>query len=105
MSLTPRQRAVFVAFFILAFAGAAGAQAVRGTVHVASGNAPAAYAIVVFSQGGAEKARAITDANGFYYVRNLPAGAYDVKVLRQNRERTSQVQVPSAGGTFDFRAP
>ena len=90
-------------FFI--FAGAVAAQTVRGKVRLDPHGEPARHVIVVFAQQGAEKARVITDAQGFYYVPKLSPGAYDVKLMRQNIVQTRNAQVPAAGGTFDFRIP
>jgi hypothetical protein len=101
MTTTLRQCAVLGALFFFVFAGTAAAQTVRGTVR-SSGNAPAAYVIVVFSQGSREVARVITDSNGFYFVRTLPPGRYDVHILRQNKDESRKIEVPPAGGTFDF---
>jgi carboxypeptidase family protein len=89
----------------LTFTGAAGAQVVRGTVRMERGNAPAAHVIVTFSQAGREKARAITDPSGFYYIRALAAGAYDVKILRPNGVEVREARIAPAGGTVNFRIP
>jgi hypothetical protein len=102
MSSTLHRCVVFGTLICFALAPAATAQTVRGNVRLASGNAPAAYAIVAFTQGGREKARTITDPDGFYYIRNLPAGSYEVRILRQKSVETKNVQVPAAGGTIDF---
>jgi len=88
-----------------AFASAVAAQTVRGKVRLDPRGEPARHVIVVFVQQGAEKARAITDARGFYYVPNLSPGNYDVRLLRQNTVQTRNARVPAAGGTFDFRIP
>jgi hypothetical protein len=101
MTMTLRQCAVLGALLYFVLAGTAEAQTVRGTVK-SNGNAPAAYAIVVFSQGGREAARVITDSNGFYFVRTLAPGRYDVHILRQNKDESRKIEVPPAGGTFDF---
>jgi hypothetical protein len=101
MTTTLRRCAVMGALLLFVFAGTAEAQTVRGTVRL-NGNAPAAYAIVVFSQGGREVARVITDTNGFYFVRSISPGRYDVHILRQNKDEVRKIDVPGAGGTFDF---
>lgn len=101
--MTSRLRRCFLLGALLAgFAGACAAQTVRGTVRVESTQAPAAHAIVVFSQGGREKARVITDADGFYYVSRLAPGKYDVKILRKSGVHRRIVQVPPAGATIEF---
>jgi hypothetical protein len=80
----------------------ASAQSVQGAVRQAS-NAPAAYAIVTFNQNGQEKARAITDADGNYYVRKLTAGRYDVRILSKSSVDSQSATVAATGGTFNFR--
>lgn len=102
MTSTLRQRILLGILLCFAFAAVSTAQTVRGNVRLAATKAPAAYAIVTFSQGGREWARTITDADGFYYVKSLPPGSYEVRILRQHFVDTKSVQVPPAGGTFDF---
>jgi hypothetical protein len=80
----------------------ASAQSVRGTVERASGGG-APYAIVVFSQNGQEKARAITDAAGNYYVRQVAPGKYDVTVMSRAGNASQAVTVPASGATLDLR--
>jgi Carboxypeptidase regulatory-like domain len=99
---TLRRSIVLCALLLCVFTGAAQAQTVRGTVRASAGNAPAPYAIVVFTQSNREVARVITDQNGFYFVRSIPPGRYEVHIHRQNNDTAEGVDVPAAGGTFDF---
>jgi hypothetical protein len=80
----------------------AGAQSVRGSVERASGG-PAPYAIVVFSQNGQEKARAITDSAGSYYVRQVAPGKYDVTVMSRAGNTSQVATVPASGATLNLR--
>jgi Carboxypeptidase regulatory-like domain len=97
-----RRFATLATLLYFTFVAAAEAQTVRGTVRVSAGGAPAQYALVVFSQGGHEMARVITDQNGFYFVRSLSPGHYLVHIHRQNNDETRSVDVLPAGGTFEF---
>jgi hypothetical protein len=90
------------ALLALGWISAASAQSVRGTVERASGGG-APYAIVVFSQNGQEKARAITDAAGNYYVRQVAPGKYDVTVMSRAGNASQAVTVPASGATLDLR--
>jgi hypothetical protein len=99
------RRVAMGALLFFTLASVSEAQVIRGNVRLRSTSAPGAYAIVIFSQGGSERARTITDSDGNYYVR-VPVGAYDVKILRQGKTANlDRVQVSASGETFDFRVP
>jgi protocatechuate 3,4-dioxygenase beta subunit len=78
------------------------AQTVRGSVERAAGG-PAPYAIVVFSQNGQEKARAITDSAGDYYIRQVAPGRYEVTVMSRAGNTSQAVNVPASGATVNLR--
>ena len=80
----------------------ASAQSVRGNVERAAGG-PAPYVIVVFAQNGQEKARAITDSAGSYYIRQVAPGAYDVTVMSKGGNTSQKANVPAAGATLNFK--
>lgn len=94
-------RACALAAFLFVSAGAS-AQTVRGSVERAAGG-PAPYAIVVFSQNGQEKARAITDSAGNYYIRQVAPGKYDVTVMSRAGNTSQAASVPASGGTLNLR--
>ena len=94
-------RLLLLAGLSLAASGAS-AQSVRGNVERSSGG-PASYAIVAFSQNGQEKARAITDVDGNYYVRQLAPGKYDVTVMSRAGNTTQAASVPASGATLNLR--
>lgn len=87
---------------VLWIAADANAQTVRGSVERAGGG-PAPYAIVVFSQNGQERARAITDSAGSYYIRQVPPGKYDVTVMSRAGNTSQAVTVPASGATVNLR--
>jgi hypothetical protein len=80
----------------------ANAQTVRGSVERAAGG-PAPYAIVVFAQNGQEKARAITDSAGNYYIRQVAPGRYEVTVMSRAGNASQTVNVPASGTTLNLR--
>jgi hypothetical protein len=92
--------ATFVA--LVCITADATAQTVRGSVQRESGG-PASYAIVVFSQNGQERARAITDSAGTYYIRQVTPGRYDVTVMSRAGNTTQPVTVPASGATVNLR--
>ena len=49
--------------------------------------------------------RAIAGSTGFDFVRSLPQGRSEVRIPRQNKVETKNVDVPASGGTFDFDVP
>jgi hypothetical protein len=87
---------------LLCATSGASAQSVRGHVERASGG-PASYAIVALSQNGQEKARAITDADGNFYIRQVAPGKYDVVVMSRAGNTTQVANVPSSGATLNLR--
>ena len=95
---------LFVPVALLWAVADASAQSVRGSVGRASGG-PVPYAIVTFSQNGQEKARAITDADGNYYIRQVAPGRYDVVVMSRAGNTKQVASIPSAGATLNFRTP
>ena len=71
-----------VGCFVLLLAGLANAATVHGQLVYAS-NAPAPYVAVRLSAAGkAASEFAYSGANGKYYLRNVPAGAYQLEVWR-----------------------
>ena len=87
---------------LLGVAADASAQSVRGNVERTSGG-PAPYVIVVFAQNGQEKARAITDSAGNYYIRQVQPGTYQVTINSRGGNTSQTANVPSAGATLNFR--
>ncbi len=72
-----------LSFFILLLAGAAHAATVRGQLVFASSNAPAPYvAVRLNSQSKGPSEFAYSGGDGKYYLRNVPAGAYQLEVWR-----------------------
>ena len=64
---------------------------------------PAPYAIVVFAQNGQEKARAITDSAGNYYIRQVAPGRYEVTVMSRVGSASQAINVPASGATVNLR--
>lgn len=75
------------AILLLLGAGAALAAPVKGKVVSAADDQPVARALVVFLKGGKEVARTSTASDGQFFVNNVPAGTYTVKVSRGNKEK------------------
>lgn len=72
-----------VGCLVLLLAGLANAATVHGQLVYTSNNAPAPYVAVRLSaQGKAASEFAYSGANGKYYLRNVPAGAYQLEVWR-----------------------
>ena len=51
---------------------------------------------------GREVASVITGDDGFYFVRDLPMGIYNVRILHQHGETMEHVDIGSSGGNFNF---
>jgi hypothetical protein len=69
---------------VLALSGIGQAATVRGRVdHVSPGGqrtSMAGVAVTVLRPGMSRSAPVYTDANGMYYLQNVPAGTYDLEV-------------------------
>jgi hypothetical protein len=68
---------------VLFFASAASAATVRGQLVFAANNAPAPYCAVRLNAPGKGPSEfAYSGGDGKYYLRNVPAGAYQLEVWR-----------------------
>jgi hypothetical protein len=91
---------LIAALLSLAFSDTSYAQNVSGTI--LQNNRPAPHVLVIFSRDNIEVARSITGNDGYYYIRNLPKGSYQVKIDYQGGTKTDSVTVGDGGGKFDF---
>lgn len=94
---------IFLFVLCLLAPNAAWAASVEGTVTFAKSGEKLSRALVVFSLNGQEKARVTTIDDGYYFVRNLPEGRYEVRVSHRHRRKTFRdVVVGPSGGAFAF---
>jgi len=71
--------------FSIAISAQSGGNSIRGVVKSSSGRVLNSV-WVVLSQGGVEKGKSLTDDEGTYYISGLSEGAYEIAVLRGDRE-------------------
>ncbi|HYK90528.1 MAG TPA: carboxypeptidase-like regulatory domain-containing protein [Acidobacteriota bacterium] len=72
--------------FVLLLASVADAATVHGQLVYASNNTPAPYVAVRLNAPGRGASEfAYTGSDGKYYLRNVPAGAYQLEVWRGNK--------------------
>jgi hypothetical protein len=70
---------------VLLIASAASAATVRGQVVFATNNSPAPYVAVRLNASRGPSEFAYSGGDGRYYLRNVPAGAYQLEVWRGGR--------------------
>jgi Carboxypeptidase regulatory-like domain len=79
------------------------AVSVQGRITQKGTNNPATRALIVFILNGAEKARTITGDDGIYFIRDIPEGAYVVKISYRGVDRQySGIVVGPVASTRDF---
>lgn len=75
-----------VCSMVLLVAGVAHGATVRGQLIYASNNAPAAYVAVRLNTPGRGASEfAYSGSDGRFYLRNVPAGSYQLEVWRGNK--------------------
>lgn len=93
---------IFIILLILANSAFAGN--VFGTVSHAKNKKPAAHALVKFILNKKEVARTVTGDDGKYFVRNISAGTYTVKIsYKKVTKEFRNVVIGPSGGTFNFK--
>jgi hypothetical protein len=65
----------------------------EGRITLAGTGQPATRALIVFMSNGVEKARTITGDDGRYSIRNIPEGAYNVRILYRDKNPTEATAV------------
>lgn len=93
---------IFIILLILANSAFAGS--VYGTVSFAKNKKPVAHAFVIFTLSKKVVARTTTGDDGKYFVRNISAGTYTVKIsYKKVTKEFRNIVVGSSGGTFNFK--
>jgi hypothetical protein len=76
---------------------------VSGTV--SQSNKPVPSLWVVLSQGGQEKHRFLTGDDGKYYIGNVAAGAYEIKILKGRVQLKAETINLPADKNHDIEVP
>ncbi len=81
---------------IVLLAAAANAATVRGKVTYSGGKPVVGAAVTVTNASQQSSTEAYTDAQGMYYLRNVPAGRYTLNVKTSKGTRSMPITVTSA---------
>jgi hypothetical protein len=92
-------RRITSAVVLLLLAAAAAQATVRGQVVRSDTGQPYAGVQVTLQAGNARSVPAYTDANGRFYLQNVPAGPYTMEIRSKRRTITIPVQVTGAAYT------
>lgn len=91
------------AALLLLTAGIAAADSVKGRVVSSKDGRPVPRALVVFERGGSEVVRTSTASDGTFFIKDLAAGTYTVRIARDGkRKEFPGVEVPCGELRFEL---
>ena len=90
------RRTILFTLFLLVVATAANGATVRGRITYGDGNRPHAGVSVTLTSAAATTPTVLTDNDGMFYVQNVPAGQYTMKVATSKTTATYNVTVTNA---------